>query len=99
MNLEPGWEKKALIVLAVITLILIIYGFGSSKINANNTTNQSVENPGVAPGPSAVPTGSPGPNNVSTVNSNQSVNNTTAQVNGTNKVPNDQKGSLLIGFN
>ncbi len=85
MNLGPGWEKKVLIVLAAITLILIIYGFGSSKINTNNTTNQTIEQPSVAPEPATTSTDQSNSNNPTNTISNNTNNNTTVQVNATDQ--------------
>ncbi len=50
MELEPGWEKKALIILAVITIIIVIYAYGPFKAETkaeiqNNTTENSAPMP------------------------------------------------------
>lgn len=87
MKLEPGWEKKALIVLAVITAILLIYGYGSMKITSNNTTNQTIEQP-MTPEPqstSPIPNSTPNSNNTTSSNLNTSSNGT-SQANET-KIP------------
>ena len=99
MNLEPGW-KKALIVLAVISCILIVYAYGSLKLNSNNSSNQSMGQPivdqGIQP-QSASPNNSSISNNGTngTVNTN---NNSSQPLNETNKVSFEQKstGSSLV---
>lgn len=45
MDLEPGWEKKALIVLAIITVIVVIYAFnpfaGTPNVQFQNNTSET----------------------------------------------------------
>jgi len=56
MDLEPGWEKKALMVLAVITIIVVVYVYipfeGEAKTEVLNNTSE-------APAPAPVPTVTP----------------------------------------
>jgi hypothetical protein len=48
LDLQPGWEKKALIILGVITLIVIIYAFNpfnKPHMEIDNGTNVTVPAP------------------------------------------------------
>ncbi|MBI5680748.1 MAG: peptidase [Methanobacterium sp.] len=55
MDLEPGWEKKALIVLGIITVIIVIYAFNPFAGTPNvQIQNQTPETPAVTPPPAVV---------------------------------------------
>ncbi|MBM4242057.1 MAG: PepSY domain-containing protein [Euryarchaeota archaeon] len=73
MDLDLNWEKKALIVLGVVTLIILIYAFDPFKPQSNLTVeNQSMQYP--------VTSNNPNSNNVTTANNTTSniTSNTTS---------------------
>lgn len=70
MDLQPGWEKKALIVLAVITIIVVVYAYGPFKGDAKaEIINNTSEVPAPAPAPpSPVVTTNNSTSNITNVN-------------------------------
>lgn len=110
MDLQPGWEKKALIILAIITFIVVIYAYGPFKGEAkvqiqNNTTTPE-------PAPATAP---PVTTSNNTTTSNITNVNVTGGNNGTYLITSDQakkiaeqpgfttgqptKGNLMMGGN
>lgn len=88
MDLEPGWEKKALIIVAVVTVILVVYAYGPFNGNAraeviNNTSETPVTEPAPVPAPQ-VPTFN------NSTSSNITSVNVTGGNNGTYQVTADQ---------
>ncbi|NYB52867.1 MAG: PepSY domain-containing protein [Methanobacteriaceae archaeon] len=68
---NDGWEKKALIVLGVVVLIILVYAFNPFQPK----TNLTGDNGAITPQPSNIPTNTPSPpTNVSTNTSNSSGN-------------------------
>lgn len=96
MNLEPGWEKKALIILAVITCILVIYSYGSMKAYSNNTTNQTVEQPSLTSEPQQNPSVTGSSNSNSTNNTNTTNNTQNQNVTNTTTLQQGQGGGSLV---
>jgi hypothetical protein len=85
MNLE-GWEKKALIAVVVVVLLIGAYAFNPFKPTANNTTpNQTVTQPSDTPLPFNV------------ASSNTSSNNSTG--NNTFKITPDQAKNIALQAN
>ncbi|MGB9936939.1 MAG: peptidase [Methanobacterium sp.] len=83
MDLEPGWEKKALIILGIITFIVVIYAYGPFKSDPNvQIQNQTVE--------AAAPTPAPAPASPVVTTNNSSSNNIT------NVTPAGNNGTYLI---
>ncbi|OEC84876.1 MULTISPECIES: hypothetical protein [Methanobacterium] len=77
MDLKPGWEKKALIVVAIIFVIIVVYAFNPFHSNSNvEVQNESTDNAVAAPSAPAVTTNNSTANNT-TVNS---TNNGTFQI-------------------
>jgi len=76
MDLKPGWEKKALIVVAIIFVIIVVYAFNPFHSNSNvEVQNESTDNAVAAPSAPAVTT------NNSTANTTvNSTNNSTFQI-------------------
>lgn len=76
MDLEPGWEKKALIVLGIIFVIIAVYAFNPFHSNSDvKYENGTADNGAVTPAPVAT-TGNSTANNT-TVNT---TNNSTFQI-------------------
>jgi len=72
MDLQPGWEKKALIILAVITIIVVVHAYGPFNGNAkaeavNNTSEAPVTEPAPAPAPQ-VTTSNNSTSNITSIN-------------------------------
>lgn len=97
MDLESGWEKKALIIVAVVTVILVVYAYGSfnGDVKAevvNNTSEAPVTEPSPVPAPQ-----------VSTFNNSKSSNITSVNVtggnNGTYQVTADQAKKIASQTN
>ncbi|MGZ7046973.1 MAG: peptidase [Methanobacterium sp.] len=84
MDLEPGWEKKALIILAIITIIIVVYAYGpfKSDVKAEVQNNTSVD-----PIPASTP-----PSTVSNNTTNPTISNVnvTGGTNGTFQITLDQ---------
>ena len=59
LDLEPGWEKKALIILGVIVVIIIAYAFNPfnhpAVVTDNNTTTDNSPAPVAPPAPTVAP--------------------------------------------
>ncbi len=91
INLEPGWEKKALIVLAVIVLIISVYAFNPFK------SSPDVE---VQSGPANNPVYTPPQAPVVSNNSSASNNTTniiiTNNSNGTFQISADQAKQMAL---
>ena len=86
LDLKPGWEKKALIILAVITVIVVVYAYGPFNGNAraevvNNTSEAPVTEPTPVPSPE-VATSNNSTSNITNV--------TTYGSNGTYQITADQ---------
>ncbi len=74
MDLEPGWEKKALIVLGIIFVIIAVYAFNPFHSNSDVAyQNGTVDNGVITPAPVAT-TGNSTANN--TTNNNTTTNGT-----------------------
>jgi hypothetical protein len=91
MNLDPGWEKKALIVLGIIIFIIVIYAFNPFQGNSNvgAIQDQSTDTPVATPAPPAV-------------TSNNSTDNTTSNVttgNGTFQISAEVAKNIALGAN
>lgn len=89
MDLEPGWEKKALIVVGVIFVIVVIYAYnpfaGPSNANAQNQSDY-VDTPVETTAPPAV-------------TSNNSTANTTNVTNATFQISADVAKNIAAGAN
>lgn len=84
MDLEPGWEKKALIILAIVTVIIVVYAYGPFKGDVKaEVQNNTFKAPITSPAPSTTVT-----NN--TTNSSITSVNITGGVNGTYQITADQ---------
>jgi len=90
MDLEPGWEKKALIVLGIIFVIIAVYAFNPFH------SNSDVEYQNGSPDDGVVTPAAP----VATVN-NSTANNTTANVtnNSTFQISADVAKNIAAGAN
>ena len=90
MDLKPGWEKKALIILAVITIIVVIYAYGlfkgDPKVEIQNNTSQA---PAPTPTPPVMTTNNSTTSNVTNVN-------ITAGNNGTYQITADQAKKIAV---
>ena len=74
MDLEPGWEKKALIVLGIIFVIIAVYAFNPFHSNSDiEYQNGTADNGVITPAPVAT-TGNSTANN--TTNNNTTTNGT-----------------------
>lgn len=77
LDLKPGWEKKALIVLGIIVFIIIIYAFNPFQGSANvEVQNGTVDAPVAAPVPQVETPDNSTANNTTAVNTT----NTTFQI-------------------
>ena len=80
MDLKPGWEKKALIVLGIIFVIIAVYAlnpfYSNSTVTDQNISNNTPEV--VTLPPPAATTGNSTANNTTTANN--STNNSTFQI-------------------
>ncbi len=72
LDLEPGWERKALVVLGIIVLIIIVYAFNPFHSNSDVqiASDQPTDAPVVTPTAPAVTA-----NNSTTNNSTDNVTN------------------------
>ena len=89
MDLEPGWEKKALIIIGIIFIILVIYAYNPFKSTPNvEIANQTTDTAVATPAPPAVT-----PDN--------STNNTsiTNETNGTFQISADVAKNIASGAN
>lgn len=91
LDLQPGWEKKALIILGVIVFIILVYAFNPfnhpNVITDNNTTDISPA-PAVTPAAPVV-----APNNSS--NFTKNITNVT----GNFKITSDQAKKIVTDAN
>ena len=92
LDLKPGWERKALIVLGIVVLIIIVYAFnpfhGNSdvQVDSDQPADSAVVTP-TAPAP--------------VVSNNSTVNNSTANVtnNSTFQISADVAKNIAAGAN
>ncbi|MGB9979435.1 peptidase [Methanobacterium sp.] len=90
MDLEPGWEKKALIILGIIFVIIAVYAFNPFHSNSNvDVQNESIDTAIATPTVPVVV-------NNSTAN-NTTVNNTTT--NSTFQISADVAKNIAAGAN
>ncbi len=84
MDLGPGWEKKGLIIIVIITLIIVVYAYGpfkgDSKAEVQNNTSQT---------PVPAPISTPAVNN-NVTNSTIGNVNVTGGSNGTYQITSEQ---------
>jgi len=66
---NDGWEKKALIIMGVVVLIILVFAFNPFQAKTNITGNNDTPLPQTTPIPAPVPV-------TDTVNSSNSTNNT-----------------------
>ena len=90
MDLEPGWEKKALIIIGIIFIILVVYAYNPFKSTPhveidNQTTDAAVTTP-------AAPV---------VTSNNSTANNTTVNTtnNGTFQISADVAKNIATGAN
>jgi len=90
LDLKPGWEKKALIVVGIVILIIVIYAFNPFY---NNPDVQAVQG---QPTDTPVTTSAP-----PAVTSNNSTDNTTSNAtgNGTFQISADVAKNIALGAN
>lgn len=93
INLEPGWEKKALIVLGIIVLIITVYAFNPFSSSPNIEVQS-----GNAYTPTSTPKQAP------MVSNNSTSNNTTDEfltngTNGTFQISADQAKQIALNDN
>jgi hypothetical protein len=90
MDLKPGWEKKALIILSIVFIIIVIYAFNPfhSDSNVQEVQNQPVDTAVTTP---AAPV----------VTSNNSTDNNTVNTtnNGTFQISADVAKNIATGAN
>ncbi len=89
MDLEPGWEKKALIIVGIIFIILVIYAYNPFKSTPNvEIANQTTDTAVATPAPPVV-------------TSDNSTNNTsiTNETNGTFQISADVAKNIAAGAN
>ncbi len=77
MDLEPGWEKKALIVLGIIFVIIAVYAFNPFHSNSDVKYQNGTSDNGVVTPTAPVATGNSTANNTTT---NNTTNNGTFQI-------------------
>lgn len=77
MDLEPGWEKKALIVLGIIFVIIAVYAFNPFHSNSNVEYQNGTADNGVVTPTAPVATGNSTANNTT---ANNTTNNGTFQI-------------------
>ncbi len=79
MDLKPGWEKKALIVLGIIFVIIAVYALNPFYSNST-VTDQNISNstPEVVTVPA--PAATTGNSTVNTTTANNTTNNSTFQI-------------------
>ena len=89
LDLKPGWEKKALIVLGIAVFIILIYAFNPFQGNANVYTSpdQTQDVQPVTSAPSPV---------VSNTSDNNTTVNTTSN-NGTFQISADVAKNIVLG--
>ena len=91
LDLQPGWEKKALIIIVVIALIVVVYANNPFKSNPNVV----VDNNSTATSPAPAPTP---PQNV--VPTNNSTNNTNiTNTSGNFQISADQAKQIATAAN
>lgn len=66
---NDGWEKKSLIIMGVVVLIILVYAFNPFQAKTNLTGNNDAPIPQTIPAPTPVPV-------TDTVNSSNTTNNT-----------------------
>jgi hypothetical protein len=89
MDLKDGWEKKAILGLGVVVLVIILYAYFvpfSGTPNTNVSTNQGANPAQVVPVPFSQP-----------VANNSTANNTTN--NGNNNLTSDQAKNIALNAN
>ena len=89
MDLKPGWEKKALIIIGIIFIILVIYAYNPFKSTPNvEIANQTTDAAVTTPAPPVVI-------------SDNSTNNTsiTNETNGTFQISADVAKNIASGAN
>lgn len=91
MDLKPGWEKKALIILAIITIIVVVYAYGPFKGDTKaQILNNTTEVPATAPtSPVVASNNSTSSNNITNVN-------ITGGNNGTYQITADQAKKIAV---
>jgi|GEM_PF-443035 len=68
MDIEPGWEKKALMMLAVIIIIIVVYAYGPFEGEAKTEVIDNIsETPAPAPAPTVTPPNNQTPANITNV--------------------------------
>ena len=77
MDLEPGWEKKALIVLGIIFVIIAVYAFNPFHSNSDVQYQNETADNGVVTPTAPVATGNSTANNTT---ANNTTNNGTFQI-------------------
>lgn len=90
LNLKPGWEKKALLILGIFFIIIIVYAFNPFQSNSNVQVveDQPTDTASVA---------TPAP---PVVTSNNSTDNTTSNAtNGTFQISADVAKNIATGAN
>lgn len=89
LDLKPGWEKKALIVLGIVVLIIVVYAFnpfhGNAEVQVNS--DQPADTAVVTPAPPAV------------VSNNSTDNTTNMSGNGTFQISADVAKNIATGAN
>lgn len=90
MDLEPGWEKKALIIIGIIFIILVVYAYNPFKSTPNvEIDNQTADTAVATPAP-AVTSNNPVANNTT---------NITNGTNGTFQISADVAKNIAAGAN
>jgi len=74
---NDGWEKKALIVMGVVVLIILVYAFNPFQAKSNLTGN----NDSVVAPTTSIPTTAPNTDTVNSTNSTNTTGNTTFIIN------------------
>lgn len=70
IDLGDGWEKKALLVVAVVVFILVAYAYNPFQPKANVTSANETYTPAASPAPVSSPTVAPNNSNNSTNGTN-----------------------------
>lgn len=88
MDLEPGWEKKALIIVGIVVLIIAVYAFNPFHGNpdAQVIQDQPTDTQPATPVPPTV------------ISNNSTANNTTLN-NGTFQIAADVAKNIALGAN
>lgn len=96
VDLGPGWEKKALIVLGILTLIIVIYAYNpfqsTGDVEVQNQTTETTETPVETPAPQPAVSDNTTSDNTTNIN-------ITNETNGTFQISADEAKKIVTTSN